>query len=299
MDVPDSYGNAHSISLYNGQRTLNYNLTTKAREFRLASLPMYRLGRAVRGADIFWHGLARHLRDAGLAGVPDALSDSADLDRLWRDPALLLAQTCGYPLVTTLAGDVRLVATPVYRAAGCSGPFYRSALIVRRSDSRGELAAFRDATAAINSRDSHSGHNLFRAAVAPLAAGRRFFARVVVTGSHCASLRAVLDGCADIAAIDCVSLALAAADDLLISGLRVLEWTRSSPGLPLITALATDDDQLARIRAALTAAECDPALKPARDAMLLDRFEFLPASAYDAILALDAEAAAGGDDVLR
>ena len=40
----------------------------------------------------------------------------ADLEPLqvWRSPRLLLAQTCGYPLMTLLRGQVRLIGKPRY-----------------------------------------------------------------------------------------------------------------------------------------------------------------------------------------
>ena len=61
---------------------------------------------------------------------------------------------------------------------------------------------------ALNAHDSNTGMNLFRAAIAPIAGGAPFFRAVVVTGSHEASVAAVAEGRADLAAIDCVSFAL-------------------------------------------------------------------------------------------
>ena len=80
-------------------------------------------------------------------------------------------------------------------------------MIRRADDERRELVAFRGSVAAINGENSNSGMNLFRAAIAPIAMGA-FFAKVVATGSHVASLRAVAAGEADLAAVDCVSFAL-------------------------------------------------------------------------------------------
>ena len=94
----------------------------------LAGLPMYDFGRLAAANDALWQAIAARLTAAGLGAVPAQLDRSLPLDRLWQDPRLLLAQTCGYPLMTSLLGRVRLVATPRYRAFGCDGSAHGSAL---------------------------------------------------------------------------------------------------------------------------------------------------------------------------
>ncbi len=49
--------------------------------------------------------------------------------------------------------------------------------------------------------------NLLRSAVAPLADGKKFFSEISVSGSHRRSAQMVAEGRADLAAIDCVTLA--------------------------------------------------------------------------------------------
>ena len=44
---------------------------------------------------------------------------------------MFFSQACGYPLITSLAGKVSLLATPCYDAPGCEGPDYCSLVIVR------------------------------------------------------------------------------------------------------------------------------------------------------------------------
>jgi len=107
-----------------------------------AALPMYDFPQLTGATDALWSAIAARLTERGVA-APTALTRGVPLDDLWADPALLLAQTCGYPLVTTLAGRVTLVATPCYRADGCDGAWYRSAIVVRASDSASSLADLR------------------------------------------------------------------------------------------------------------------------------------------------------------
>src|SRR5690606_6754530 len=96
----------------------------------LASLPMYDLPEVAAATAAWWQGLARAFRAEGLADVPGRLATAPALPGHWRDPALLFSQTCGFPLTHGLAGALRLVATPCYRAAGCDGARYRSFLVV-------------------------------------------------------------------------------------------------------------------------------------------------------------------------
>ena len=78
------------------------------------------------------HSAAR-LVAAGLPGVPRALTRGATLPEVWGSARLLFAQGCEYPLAKTLGERVRVVAHPVYSAAGCDGSRYRSAILVRRA----------------------------------------------------------------------------------------------------------------------------------------------------------------------
>ena len=91
--------------------------------------------------------------------APAALDRRADYASVWREPGLVLSQTCGYPYATALRGRVQLVATPAYRAAGCDGARYCSMLLVRADDPAQALADLRGRRVAFNATDSQSGHN--------------------------------------------------------------------------------------------------------------------------------------------
>src|SRR6187399_1868093 len=92
----------------------------------VAGLPMYDLIEVREATDAWWHALALRLRAHGIADAPDELERAGDFEATWTSPNLVLAQTCGYPLTHALAGRVRVVATPRYRAPGCKGPSYAS-----------------------------------------------------------------------------------------------------------------------------------------------------------------------------
>jgi ABC-type phosphate/phosphonate transport system substrate-binding protein len=247
----------------------------------VAALPMYDLPELEEANDQLWTAIGRRLRDDGVAGVPRRLTRGAPLTALWTDPHLLLAQACGYPLMTALAGRVRFVSTPRYGAPGCKGPFHRSAVVVRVMERADALAELAGARLALNDETSGTGMNLLRALIAPLAGGRPFFSEIAVTGSHLASAEAVAGGTAELAALDCVTWAhLRRLRPTLAAQLRVLAWSAESPGLPLITARQTDEATLAAIARALAEVSRDPRLAGARRELLLDGFIDLPEARY-------------------
>lgn len=262
----------------------------------IASLPMYDLVPALLRD--WWRGLARHLTAAGLHDVPAALvdphdlADPGDLADHWRSPALLLSQTCGYPLTHALAGRVGLVATPCYDTPGCVGPTYCSFVVVAADSPATGVVDLRGRRCAINGLDSQSGCNALRALIAPLAGRDPLFAAVTISGKHRSSVAMVRDGQADIAAIDCIvygMLAMHRPEEL--KGTRILCRTASARAPPFITALQHRRDTVARVRDGLRAALADPALGATRAGLLLGGCEVLPLEAYDCILEMERDAA--------
>ena len=119
----------------------------------IASLAMYDWPELQAANDALWSAIAGRLAEQGLA-VPERLTRGVDLDAVWTSPALLLGQTCGYPLMTALGRRVQLVATPRYKARGCEGPFRRSAMVVRARTPIRSLAQLRGRRCALNARRS-------------------------------------------------------------------------------------------------------------------------------------------------
>lgn len=215
----------------------------------IAALPMYDSPALLPATDAFWAAVRDALLASGVAGVPERLSRDLAPERLWTHPDLLLAQACGLPLVTLLDGRVRFVATPVYAVRGCAGGDYRSWLVVREDVAVTGIAALRGTIAAVNAPHSQSGANALLAMTASVAGGRPFFAAIVVTGAHVASLDAVRSGRADCAAIDCVTWHHL--EPGVRAGLRILDAGPTAPALPFITSSRTDDATLGMLRRAL------------------------------------------------
>lgn len=242
----------------------------------IASLPMYARPELDAAFARFWDRIAAILRAGGI-NAPAALSQHDDLMALWRDPDLVLSQTCGMPYRKFLHGKVTLVGTPDYGLEGCPPGYYRSALVVRQTDARAALADFAQARFAYNEENSQSG---FAAPQNHAQALGFAFSNRVQSHSHRASACMVSEGTADIAALDAVSWRHMQAYDAFAGSLRVLDWTAPpTPVLPFITARGNDPDLLFEaIARAIDALEAED-----RAAIGLRGIVKIPASAYLAV----------------
>lgn len=230
--------------------------------------------------DALWSSLRDHARALGLS-VPDDLDRTTPYRSIWTAPDLAFAQTCGLPLITSLAGRVRVLATPVYDFAGCDGPAYSSLIVTRADASFATLKDLRGTRAAINSRDSHSGYVALRHT---LIDARDTFVEEIETGGHLNSLLAVLEARADVCACDCVTFGLIARHRPdQVAGLQVLARSEAAPAPPFVTRGGASDSEVDLWREALQRTFDDPQSAPPRAALGLHGFEILPLSAYDQI----------------
>ena len=239
-------------------------------EARLASLPMYCEDEVRPATERWWAGLARHLRDHGVEGVPERLTWPDDYQGHWRSPGLLFSQTCGYPYVNVLGSAVKLIATPSYDAPGCERARYGAHVIVRENANVRSVADLRGRRLAANGTGSYSGYHVWWHMLAAGDDPPSFFGEIVASGSHRASIRLVAAGEADACAVDCVTHALLsdqAADEL--RGTRILASSPTAPAMPFVTSAATPDEEIAKMREGLHAAIADPSLAPARKELRL------------------------------
>lgn len=265
---------------------------------RIANLGMYDPPWLRAANDVFWKAVAARLRAGGVE-APDRLERDRPFAAIWRDPQLLLAQTCGYPLVTALRDAVTVVARPRYDLPGCAGGAHRSVVVVRADAAFRTIRDLGGCRAALNGWDSNTGMNLLRHAVAPFATDGRFFGAVVETGAHLASLEAVRTRAADVAAVDCVTYGLAArGHPAATAGLRVLVETAPSPTLPFVTAGGAAPAAVARLREALEGAIADPAAAGAVAALGLRGVEPAAREDYAMLLGYERDAARAGYPVL-
>jgi ABC-type phosphate/phosphonate transport system substrate-binding protein len=238
----------------------------------IASLPMYDFPGTAGANDGLWDGIRDGLRAEGLP-APEALTRSDDMWAQWTAPDLILSQTCGYPYRARLHGTVLLVGTPDYGVEGCGPGQYRSVFLARSDDGRTDVAQFDGAAFAYNEAMSQSGWAAPQTHAARLGISLHPALR---TGAHRLSARAVLDGRAEIAALDAVTWQLLQRFEPWVATLRVVGWTDPTPGLPLITALGNDPDILFDV-----VAEAIADMPPAdRQATGLKRLVRIPAESY-------------------
>ncbi|MBV2082176.1 MULTISPECIES: phosphate/phosphite/phosphonate ABC transporter substrate-binding protein [Pseudomonas] len=253
-----------------------------------ADLRMYVAPEPIQQANQYW--LARILERLKLRRLN---ADHLDLPGLWLAPQLLVTQTCGYPLMTQLRSQVRIIGRPRYELAHSSHGEHCSLLLTRADNPRARLAQFYRTRGVINDHNSNSGMNLLRHCLAPLQCDGRFFASVGISGAHRESLRWLREDRADLAAIDSVTydyLARFAPEE--IAGLRVVTRSAPSPTLPYIAALGLSDAQAVHIREAMNLALQDlPQV-----ARTLGVHAVLPASEddYQVVLDYQRQAASAG-----
>jgi len=234
----------------------------------LACLPMYDWPEERAAVDALWADIRAHAAD----DLPAALTrpaDEAAMFALWRDPALVLGQTCWGPISQGMLPGLRVLAQPDYSDMnGGQGPLYRSVIIAREGQARpahtgigADLAEglLSGSIFAANARHSLSG---WLALAQDLGADpAQGAAGVVMTGGHRASIRLVAEGRADLAAVDCRSWALARRHEPCAEGLVVIGWTKARPGLPYVTGPQTSPALLARLRETLIGMGCHPPLQ--------------------------------------
>ncbi|MEX3008922.1 phosphate/phosphite/phosphonate ABC transporter substrate-binding protein [Hoeflea sp. TYP-13] len=245
----------------------------------VAALPMYDWPEVRAANDNFWSLLRDSLRDFGFP-APDALErDFAD-EQLWRNPGLVLGQSCGLPLVKDLSPSVSVVGTPAYDIE-CGAGCYYSVIVVRQESDIEEISDIAGKRLAYNGANSQSGYGALAYHLRELRSPEPVFSEKICSGSHRHSARLVAAGEADIASIDAVSWRLALRHEPAAGELRVLAATDSTPGLPMICA-KNPDWSVSQMHLAVV--EAMAALNPEiSDALLLTGFAQTEISDYAVI----------------
>ena len=264
-----------------------------------ASLPMYNLPemRAVNAR--FWQALRGLLVEAGLRDLPESLTfDLVPVpERI--GPEVVFSQTCGYPLETIFCGQAIRLGTPCYAVPGCDGPTHCGLFVVPAESPARELRDLRGGVFLFNNRHSNSGMNLPRRALADIAGGRPFSAKVIETGSHPGNLDRIARGEADATAVDNVTYAFwCRYRPEATRQVRILTPTPPSPAIPFVTSVVTPPATVQTLRRALRILMHDAAYEAVRGGLLLTDVVDLPDTAYRGLLDYEREAGELGYSVL-
>jgi hypothetical protein len=177
----------------------------------LASFPWYDLPSVRWANDSLWQA----------TGYPGKLNRHQAVSDLWHDPDLLVTQACGLDLFLSGA-PIEPVAAPVFDL-DCEAGMYFSYIV---GNVNGRVAA-------VNSLSSRSGWSALLSICTPQ--------RVVVTGSHQASLEALKNGIADVAAIDAVTWSIVERDaPAKVAGLEIVERSSEAPSPPYVVRRGVD-----------------------------------------------------------
>lgn len=245
----------------------------------LSTLPMYDWPETYLANNMLWNALSQSLKDHKI-DAPDELTRDTDPVKVWRDPNLILGQTCGLPFVSSLKQDTILVGTPSYDIECGAGSYY-SVLIVREDAGIKDLSDLEGKVFGYNSIMSQSGFAAFHYHMIAAGFSRNYLGSEQITGSHRDSIKAVASAQVDVAAIDAVSWALAERHESATGAVRILDNTAPTPGLPFITA-RSQKSRLKPIRHSIV--EAMASLDgDVRDELLLMGFEETTEQDYEVI----------------
>ncbi len=204
----------------------------------VAAFQMYDFPEIRESTDRFWQLIRSELAISGIL-APVLLTEDRAPTALWRDPDMVLSQTCGLPYIRGLAGQAVLIGTPDYGIIPAQPGHYFSVIIVSKNSPYQTpyqtLADMQDSTFAFNDVGSQSGVFAILDLLFEQFGEKRFFGDCLASGSHAASLAMVASGQADIAAIDAVTWRYLCDFNQDTRHVRILTHTRSAPGLPFIT----------------------------------------------------------------
>jgi ABC-type phosphate/phosphonate transport system substrate-binding protein len=243
-----------------------------------------------------WSNLRARLEADGFEGLPAEVDFDATDESLLGEPSLLLAQVSGFALRKfaiehTAAAPIAVLGRPTYRAEGADVAALRGIVIVPSVESVSSLGGLRGAVAALDSRTSDTGYNVFRATIAPYSRNGTYFASVIETGSPFKSVEFVAAGRADVACVDGVTLAIMQKSQPdTVRRIRRLMGTDHAPSSPFVTA---QNGALAEaLGRALCAVSGDPDLAALRESLYLDEISAPDAAHDDAVAALEDDAKA-------
>ncbi len=220
------------------------------------------------------------------------------LEHLWSRPDLGTVLMCGYPIALRLA-PVEPIAAPIPRVPWAEGrAVYRTDLIVREES---PYARFEDtfrARAGWTVAHSHSGFNAFRHhLLAYRTPERRTLYREMV--GNLVTARNVLDAVRerriDVGPLDAYwRMLIARHAPKLCEGVRVLASTELAPMPAFVAAAGMPAAEVARLRAAFTAAAGKPWFAELADPLMLEGFAEATRAVFDPALEWDREARTAG-----
>jgi len=239
----------------------------------IASLPMYDRPENAAAHDALWSLIRDNLRTNGIS-APETLDRATPHMEGWARPDLVLGQICNLPYRALFRGKVTLIGAADYGVPDAGPGQYYSQFIVRADDPATDPTQCTGYRFVLSEPLSQSG---WGAANDWARAHDHRLTPVLRSGGHRNSLLAVVEGRADLASIDAITLRNLLRWEPAAQQIRIIGRTHATPGMTFITALGRDPAPcFAAIDAAIRA------LSPThRDTLGLRGIVALPPSAYD------------------
>lgn len=242
----------------------------------IAAMPMYLWPANIAAHDRLW-GLIRDGLRARRIAAPDGLDHAIGHMASWARPDLTLSMICNLPYRAQFRGKVTLIGAGDYALDGVAPGYYHSVFVTRAGDPATSLADAAAYPMAINEPLSNSGWGVPQ----QYALGQGLSLHATLrTGAHRESLRAVVEGRADLAALDGITWVNMCRWEPLATQAKVIAHTHATPGMTFVTAAGRDPaPYFAAISDAIAGLSADD-----RALLNLRGIIALPAAAYDIAL---------------
>lgn len=244
--------------------------------------------------NMFWFYQAVTETLAGALDTPVVIAPAYDdplEDEHLQSGQVDLAFICGLPLMRLVhqgSITVQELMAPVFQSGRYSGqPVYFADFIVRADSPYQTLGDLQGKTFAYNDPGSNSGFYLPSHHLLKHGYPSHFFHSLKRSGAHHQSIRWVMDGLADAAAIDSIVLEQAIRDNPQIASyIRVIDSTAPCP-VPPIALLGQNRAWTQQVRTALL--QPDAPLQAAMRRAEIQKFAAVPLADYQVIYDLFAE----------
>ena len=263
----------------------------------IASARMYSWSPSLLAA---WRRLLQWVgeRSGARFDVLDPSAEPASLDDLWARPDMACVFMCGYPWALRESRP-HLLAAPVPSPPRFGGrPDYVSDFIVRADSGFRDLTDTFGGTIAYSTEHSHSGYNAPRFHLLPHRTAARPQLYSTVLGPFIRQrpvIEAVLDGRADVAAVDGYGLDLLRRHEPeMVARLRIIATTLPAPAPPLVASPGIDVATRERVTAALLSVHEALAMTTTLDELLLARFVRVAPEVFEIFLERERAAEAAG-----
>jgi phosphonate transport system substrate-binding protein len=205
------------------------------------------------------------------------------------DPVLIqdqldIAFICGLPFALhhRIANQLQAIVAPVMQASRYNNcPIYFSDIIVNVNSNYQNFADLEGKTFCYNDFGSNSGYNLVRQRLLKAQYLNHFFGKVIQSGSHQNSMKWIVEGIAECAAIDSTVLEQLRDSPLFYEQLRVIDTIGPCPMPPVVAAWRLGSEFLVALQSALC--QPDQELQEAMQQLHIQRYAVVQSEDYQSL----------------